>query len=101
MVRYQPPGDSQQWVGWLAAGLHGRNRWRLSLVVMGIVFARGRRTVSSWLQGAERRADGIEHVEQHQRDVVVHVQSAIARPVTTVAHLVQPLEQRQHFVEVL
>ena len=50
MVRYQPPKDWQQWVDWLAAGLHGRNRWRLSLIIMGIVFARGRRTVTSWLR---------------------------------------------------
>jgi hypothetical protein len=40
----------QQWVDWLAAGLHGRNRWRLSLIIMGIVFARGRRTVTTWLR---------------------------------------------------
>ena len=26
MVRYQPPMDWQQWVHWLAAGLHGRSR---------------------------------------------------------------------------
>lgn len=52
MVHYQPPTDWQQWVDWLAAGLHARNRWRLSLVVMGIVFARGRRTVTSWLRAA-------------------------------------------------
>jgi hypothetical protein len=39
-----------QWVSWLAAGLHGRNRWRLSLIILGIVFARGRRTVTSWLR---------------------------------------------------
>lgn len=50
MVRYQPPTDWQQWVGWLAAGLHGRSRWRLSLIIMGIVFARGRRTVTTWLR---------------------------------------------------
>ena len=50
MVRYQPPMEWQQWVDWLAAGLHGRNRWRLSLIVMGIVFARGRRTVTTWLR---------------------------------------------------
>ena len=49
-MRYQPPTDWQQWVGWLAAGLHARNRWRLSLIIMGIVFARGRRTVTSWLR---------------------------------------------------
>jgi len=52
MVRYQPPGDWREWVDWLAAGLHGRNRWRLSLIIMGIVFARGRRTVTAWLRAA-------------------------------------------------
>lgn len=50
MVRYQAPMEWHQWVAWLAAGLHGRNRWRLSLIVLGIVFARGRRTVTSWLR---------------------------------------------------
>lgn len=50
MVHYQPPQDWQQWVEWLAAGLHGRNRWRLSLIFLGIVFARGRRTVTTWLR---------------------------------------------------
>lgn len=52
MVRYQPPTEWQQWVDWLAAGLHGRNRWRLSFLIMGIVFASGRRTVTSWLRAA-------------------------------------------------
>jgi hypothetical protein len=56
MVRYRPPEDWQQWVEWLSAGLHGRNRWRLSLLVMGLVFGRGRRTVTAWL-----RAVGIRH----------------------------------------
>lgn len=50
MVRYQAPKEWQQWVDWLAAGLHGRNRWRLSLIIMGIVFASGRRTVTTWLR---------------------------------------------------
>ena len=56
MVRYQPPRDLQQWVDWLAAGLHARSRWRLSLVIMGMLFAGGRRTVTTWL-----RAVGIRH----------------------------------------
>lgn len=56
MVRYSPPEDWQQWVEWLAAGLHGRNRWRLSGVLMGLVFGRGRRTVTAWL-----RAVGVGH----------------------------------------
>ena len=52
MVRYQPPMDWQQWVNWLAAGLHGRNRWRLSLILLGMLFAKGRRTVTTWLRAA-------------------------------------------------
>jgi hypothetical protein len=50
MVEYQPPQEWEQWVNWLAAGLHGRNRWRLSPILLGMLFASGRRTVSSWLR---------------------------------------------------
>lgn len=52
MVQYHPPMEWQQWGDWLAAGLHGRNRWRLSVVIMGILFAGGRRTVTAWLRAA-------------------------------------------------
>ena len=45
------PTDWQQWVDWLAAGLHGRSRWRLSLILLGMVFARGRRTVTTLAAG--------------------------------------------------
>jgi hypothetical protein len=34
----------------LAAGLHARNRWRLPVLLTGILFAVGRRTVTSWLR---------------------------------------------------
>jgi hypothetical protein len=57
MVQYQPPKDWQQWVEWLAAGLHGRSRWRLSLILLGMVFARGRRTVTTWLRAVGISAD--------------------------------------------
>ena len=57
MVRYRPPTDWQQWVDWLAAGLHGRSRWRLSVLLMGILFACGRRTVTTWLRAAGIHAD--------------------------------------------
>ncbi len=50
MAQYQPPQDWQQWVEWLAAGLHARNRWRLALIILGMLFARGRRTVTTWLR---------------------------------------------------
>jgi hypothetical protein len=52
MVRYQAPVEWRQWVDWLAAGLHGRNRWRLSVIMLGMLFASGRRTVTSWLRAA-------------------------------------------------
>jgi hypothetical protein len=32
--------------------LHARNRWRLPVLLVGILFARGRRTVTSWLRAA-------------------------------------------------
>ena len=37
---------------WLAAGLHARNRWRLPVLFFGILFASGRRTVTTWLRAA-------------------------------------------------
>jgi hypothetical protein len=36
----------------LAAGLDARNRWRLGVLLAGILFARGRRTVTTWLRAA-------------------------------------------------
>jgi hypothetical protein len=40
------------WVVALSAPLHGRLAWRLPTVVAGIIFASGRRTVSSWFRAA-------------------------------------------------
>ena len=57
MVHYQPPMDWQQWTEWMAAGLHGRCRWRLSVILLGMVFARGRRTVTTWLRAVGIRDD--------------------------------------------
>ena len=48
--RWQCPDQWSDWSEWLSAGLHARNRWRLPVVVMGILFARGRRTVTTWLR---------------------------------------------------
>jgi hypothetical protein len=41
-----------QWIAALSAQLHGRNRWRLQTVLLGILFASGRRTISSWWRAA-------------------------------------------------
>jgi hypothetical protein len=49
---WQSPGDWAEWSEWLAAGLHARNRWRLPVLLMGILFAHGRRTVTTWLRAA-------------------------------------------------
>jgi hypothetical protein len=54
--RWQCPEDWSQWSEWLAAGLHARNRWRLPVLLAGILFAHGRRTVTTWL-----RAAGVSH----------------------------------------
>lgn len=52
MAEYRTPADFDQWVDELAGALHARNRWRLSCLLVGIVFATGRRTVTSWLRAA-------------------------------------------------
>ena len=50
--RWECPEQWSEWSEWLAAGLHARNRWRLPLLLMGILFANGRRTVTTWLRAA-------------------------------------------------
>ncbi len=46
------PDDWSEWSEWLAVGLHARNRWRLPVLLVGILFANGRRTVTTWLRAA-------------------------------------------------
>lgn len=48
----QPPEDWSEWVAYLSLGLHGRSRWRLAVVMTGMLLAGGRRTVTSWLRAA-------------------------------------------------
>src|SRR6266446_4306619 len=50
--RWESPEDWCEWTEWLAAGLHARNRWRLPVLFGGMLFARGRRTVTTWLRAA-------------------------------------------------
>jgi len=51
-TNWQCPSEWSEWSNWLAAGLHARNRWRLPVLLTGILFAVGRRTVTSWLRAA-------------------------------------------------
>ena len=50
--RWQCPNEWLEWSEWLSAGLHARNRWRLPVLLVGMLFAHGRRTVTTWLRAA-------------------------------------------------
>jgi hypothetical protein len=49
---WESPEEWCEWTEWVAAGLHARNRWRLPVLLGGMLFARGRRTVTTWLRAA-------------------------------------------------
>lgn len=46
------PDEWTTWMVILASVLHQRSAWRFALIIAGIVFANGRRTVTSWLRAA-------------------------------------------------
>jgi len=50
----QTPEDWSEWIQSLSLLLDSRTSWRLPIVLLGLLLARGRRTVTSWL-----RAQGI------------------------------------------
>jgi len=51
--RWECPQQWSDWSEWIAAGLHARNRWRLPVLLVGILLATGRRTVTTWLRAAD------------------------------------------------
>ena len=59
--KFRGPDEWNEWADWLAGGLHGRNRWRLPILLTGILFAQGRRTVSTWLRAAGVSPDYVEY----------------------------------------
>ena len=52
MVVWKLPAEFTPWVAALAWPLHGRLAGRLAPLLQGVLFARGRRTVASWLRAA-------------------------------------------------
>lgn len=50
--RWECPQDWSEWSDWLSAGLHARARWRFPVLLMGLLFAGGRRTVTTWLRAS-------------------------------------------------
>lgn len=52
MASYHAPRDWEERIDWLAAALHGRSRWRWPVLLLGALFAQGRRVVASWIRAA-------------------------------------------------
>ena len=52
MVTWRLPAEVSAWVTALSHVLHRRHAWRLLPLVAGLLFAQGRRTVTSWLRAA-------------------------------------------------
>ncbi len=57
MAVYQAPEEWTECSDLLAAAVDGRSRWRLPLVMLGMLFAGGRRTVTMWLRAGELQDD--------------------------------------------
>jgi len=55
------PKEWSEWVEYLTIALHSDTRWRLPLVLTGILLAKGRRTVTTWLRGAGLSKDYSEY----------------------------------------
>jgi hypothetical protein len=46
------PDNWQIWIVALCSVLHQRSAWRLSVIFAGIIFAKGRKTITSWFRAA-------------------------------------------------
>ena len=57
MATWQLPVEFAGWITQLSQPLHARLAWRLLPVFTGMLFAQGRRTVTSWLRGGGLQAD--------------------------------------------
>ncbi len=51
-TNYIFPGDWTAWMTALARAWHQRSAWRFGVIIIGIVLAQGRRTVTSWFRAA-------------------------------------------------
>jgi hypothetical protein len=56
MAASQLPAELSPWIGSLTRAFDARDAWRLEPMLVGLLFARGRRTITSWLRAiGERR----------------------------------------------
>ncbi len=90
--RWESPNQWSEWVEWLAAGLHARNRWRLPVILLGMLFANGRRTVTTWL-----RAAGVSDDFQgyfYYLACIGRKANSVATPLLVLALRILPLRER-------
>jgi hypothetical protein len=57
MANWILPTEVASWMSHLSCLLHATNAWRLQPLFVGMLFARGRLTVSSWLRAGELSSD--------------------------------------------
>jgi hypothetical protein len=57
MASYHAPQDGNQTIDGLAETLHGRSRWRVPVLLLGSLFAGGRRVVAAWIRAAGVSSD--------------------------------------------
>jgi len=57
MAEWQLPVELVLWISQLSQVLHARLAWRLLPLITGVLFAKGRRTVTSWLRAAGKGND--------------------------------------------
>jgi hypothetical protein len=57
MAAWTLPAEVAFWVANSVGVLHGSNAWRLGPLLVGMLWARGRRTVASWLRAGELSDD--------------------------------------------
>jgi len=57
MARWQLPAELVSWITQLSQPLHARVAWRLLPLFAGMLFAQGRRTVTSWLRAGGLQED--------------------------------------------
>ena len=53
MATWKLPTVVASWIGHWATALHGSHAWRLEPLLVGMLFACGRKTVASWLRAGE------------------------------------------------
>jgi hypothetical protein len=61
MASYHTTREWKDWIADLAGVLHGRSAWRLSVLMLGVLFAQGRRVVASWIRAADESGDYRDH----------------------------------------